>query len=164
LPFADNFFDFVICSQTLEDLRDPIWVCEEVRRVGKAGYIELPSRLEEQTWGIHGRWVGWSHHHWLADVSDDHIDFVFKHHIIHARPRARFPLGFHETLSAAERVQQLWWTDTFTVRERALMTPEETDDYFESFVAREMAARGMSQPPPPSWLRRKASRALRRVR
>src|SRR5437660_900233 len=25
-PFADNDVDFVICSQTLEDLRDPVWV------------------------------------------------------------------------------------------------------------------------------------------
>ncbi len=50
-PFGDQEFDFVICSQTLEDVRDPIWVCSEINRIGKAGYIEVPSRLEEQSWG-----------------------------------------------------------------------------------------------------------------
>ena len=46
LPFEDDRFDFVVCSQTLEDIRDPVRVCAEIMRVGKAGYIETPSRLE----------------------------------------------------------------------------------------------------------------------
>src|SRR5689334_18099709 len=45
-PFDDDGVDFVICSQTLEDVRDPVWVCSEIERVGRAGYIETPSRLE----------------------------------------------------------------------------------------------------------------------
>src|SRR5438067_2197296 len=50
-PFPDKTFDFAVCSHLLEDLRDPIWVCSELRRVAKAGYIEVPSRIEEQTLG-----------------------------------------------------------------------------------------------------------------
>src|SRR5919112_583208 len=45
-PFEDASFDFVICSHTLEDVRDPVWVCSELVPIGKAGYIEVPSRLE----------------------------------------------------------------------------------------------------------------------
>ena len=45
-PFADGQFDFAICSHTLEDVRDPLWVCSELARVAAAGYIEVPSRLE----------------------------------------------------------------------------------------------------------------------
>jgi hypothetical protein len=161
LPFADDFFDFVICSQTLEDLRDPVWVCHELCRVGKAGYIEVPSRLEEQTWGVHGPWVGWSHHHWLADVADNHIDFVFKHHILHGKPEARFPRGFADQLTPSQRVQQLWWSGEFSFRERVLNGPDETDAYFESFVATEMARRGLSLPAP-SRLRRLAHALLSR--
>ena len=58
----------MICSHTLEDVRDPIWVCSEIQRVAKAGYIEVPSRLEEQSYGFQGPWVGWGHHHWLIEV------------------------------------------------------------------------------------------------
>ena len=43
-PFEDKQFDFVTCSQTLEDIRDPVGVCAELNRVAKAGYVELPCR------------------------------------------------------------------------------------------------------------------------
>ncbi|HWE39009.1 MAG TPA: methyltransferase domain-containing protein, partial [Isosphaeraceae bacterium] len=39
-PFPDRFFDFSICSHTLEDVRDPLFVCAELIRVSKRGYIE----------------------------------------------------------------------------------------------------------------------------
>src|SRR5580704_4198140 len=35
-PFPDKTFDFVVCSHLLEDVRDPITVCRELCRVGKA--------------------------------------------------------------------------------------------------------------------------------
>lgn len=141
-PFADGEFDFVVCSQTLEDLRDPVWVCSELTRVGRAGYIEVPSRLEEQTFGIQGPWVGWGHHHWLVDVTDSHIEFVFKHHVLHGRPSAHFPAGFADSLTPEERVGQLWWTDTFTFCERTFVEAEPLDHYLDSFVEAELARRG----------------------
>ena len=93
LPFEDDQFDFVVCSQTLEDVRDPVRVCAEIVRVGKAGYIETPSRLEEQSYGVQGPWVGWGHHHWLVEVDGDRIEFVFKHHVMHGRESDHFPDG-----------------------------------------------------------------------
>src|SRR4051794_26446337 len=36
-PFCDKELDFVVCSQTLEDVRDPVWVCSEMVRIAKAG-------------------------------------------------------------------------------------------------------------------------------
>lgn len=103
-PFADRRFDFVVCSHTLEDVRDPIWVCSELLRVAKAGYIETPSRAEEQCYGIQGPWVGWGHHHWLVEASGDHLRFTFKHHVMHGRASDHFPAGFHDLLSEKERV------------------------------------------------------------
>jgi len=44
-PIADKSFDFAICSHLLEDIRDPIWVCSELRRIAKAGYSD--SRFDE---------------------------------------------------------------------------------------------------------------------
>src|ERR1041385_281982 len=65
-PFEDKFFDFSICSHTLEDIRDPLYVCSELIRVSKRGYIEVPSRAIESTRGQENkRFAGLSHHRWL---------------------------------------------------------------------------------------------------
>lgn len=136
-PFADDQFDFAICSHTLEDLRDPVWVCSELARVARAGYVEVPSRLEEQAWGLHGPWTGWSHHHWLIDIDVDaaSIDFVFKHHIVHAPGPNRFRGDFHPTLTEDQRVQSLWWEGSLGARERILASAEELEAYLQDFVA-----------------------------
>lgn len=42
MPFKDKAFDFVICSHLLEHVVDPASTINEIVRVGKAGYIELP--------------------------------------------------------------------------------------------------------------------------
>src|SRR3989344_5958012 len=71
LPFKNNQFDFVICSHVLEDVRDPIWLCSEIRRVGKRGYIEVPSKRVELTKGVaNSRYAGYYHHRWLAEIQN----------------------------------------------------------------------------------------------
>lgn len=70
LPFADDFFDFVTCSQTIEDLRDPGPLMDEISRVGRRGLIECPSRMHEQTVGVRDRETskcGHPHHHWIVE-------------------------------------------------------------------------------------------------
>ncbi|MFL5894542.1 MAG: class I SAM-dependent methyltransferase [Thermoleophilaceae bacterium] len=134
-PFADRQFGFAICSHTLEDLRDPIWVCQELRRVARAGYIEVPSRLEEQAYGIQGPWAGWGHHHWLIDITDDRVQFVFKHHILHGKPQFHVAPERYAALSASERVQTLWWDGGFEAFERVFVEPPEAlDDYLMEAV------------------------------
>ena len=154
-PFADKTIDFAICSHTLEDIRDPIWVCHELNRVAKAGYVEVPSRLEEQSYGFQGPWTGWGHHHWLVDVDEDGLEFVFKHAPVHGRDEDRFPAGFRATLTEEERVQTLWWEGSFSYRERVMMSAEEVDPYLADFVARH-------RPPTPE--RSPARRGLRSLR
>jgi SAM-dependent methyltransferase len=135
-PFADDQFDFVVCSHTLEDVRDPVWVCSEIARVGKAGYIEVPSRLEEQSYGFQGPWTGWGHHRWLIDIDGNRIDFVFKHAVVHNRHSDRFPAGFQQALSPEQRVLTLWWEGSFEARERVFTSAEELDPYVAGFVSR----------------------------
>ena len=48
LPFQDKAFDFVIASHVLEHSRDPARFLEEMQRVGKAGYIEVPDAFMER--------------------------------------------------------------------------------------------------------------------
>jgi hypothetical protein len=151
LPFDDDSIDFAICSHTLEDIRDPVWVCSELNRVAKAGYVEVPSRLEEQSWGRAGEFVGWDHHRWLIDVADGGITFTFKVHSIHANPDQYFPAGFWQHLADEERVQSLWWEGGFAYRERIFTDEEETSRELSSYVARELASRGA---PPARRLRK----------
>lgn len=135
-PFADEQFDFVICSHTLEDVRDPVWMCSEMNRVAKAGYIEVPSRLEEQSYGFQGPWTGWSHHRWLidADQSTPAITFVHKSAVVE-RDDSHFPAGFRDTLSAEERVTTLWWEGSFEFRERLFWDPVEFDAWLQEPLA-----------------------------
>ena len=84
-PIANKTFDFAICSHLLEDIRDPIWVCSELRRIAHAGYIEVPSRVVEQSKGIENpRHAGYYHHRWL--VTRDHVRLEFRHkpHVLHS--------------------------------------------------------------------------------
>jgi len=133
-PFADDQFDFAICSHTLEDVRDPVWVCAELNRVARAGYLEVPSRLQEQAWGVNGEWVGWSHHRWLIDVGTDSLEFVFKPHVIHARPAYQLPAPLGSALNERERVQILFWDGGFGYRERIFYDHAEFDGYLSSLV------------------------------
>jgi SAM-dependent methyltransferase len=139
-PFQDKQFDFVTCSHTLEDIRDPIWVSSELIRVAKAGYIEVPSRLEEQSYGFQGPWAGWGHHRWLIDLDGDELIFVFKHHVLHNRDSDRFPYEFHESLTAEQRVHQLWWQGSFRYREQLFFDGPGLDAYLQDFVSEHLSA------------------------
>jgi hypothetical protein len=119
-PFADDQFDFVVCAHTLEDVRDPIAVCAEIARVGKAGYIEVPSRLWEQSRGVQGDWVGWAHHHWLIDIdaAAEDVRFVLKpHSLSRTDVQLAFPAATATALSDEEKIAQLWWEGSFSFRE-----------------------------------------------
>ena len=128
-PFDDDQFDFAICSHTLEDVRDPVRVCSELNRVAKAGYLEVPSREEEQSRGVHGPWVGWSHHRWICDVDANGISFVAKPHLLHYADGLSFPAGFAESLADAERVAALFWQGEFGYGERIFMDGGELEEY-----------------------------------
>jgi hypothetical protein len=165
-PFADDQFDFVVCSHTLEDIRDPIWVCGELQRVARAGYIETPSRAEEQSWGVHGPWVGWSHHRWLVDVVDDRLRFAMKPGVLHERDH--FPAGHVDQLSEDERVVQLWWEGSFEVEEIQFLEADELHSYLRGVdpegaglvASSSTRAAPVARPP---W-RRLAGRAARSLR
>ena len=47
LPFKDKEFDFVIASHVLEHVKDFKFFINELERVSDKGYIELPTKLED---------------------------------------------------------------------------------------------------------------------
>jgi len=82
--FSDKEFDFVICSHLLEDIRDPLFVCEQLIRIAKRGYIEVPTRYRECSRAAATDTVsGYDHHRWLVDVIDDSLVFTAKLHWAH---------------------------------------------------------------------------------
>lgn len=120
-PFADKEFDFVICSHTLEDVRDPLWVCSELVRVGKRGYLETPSRLLESCRGLEAPGVvGLSHHRWFVEMEPGHVRFMMKFHFVHSEFRFGFPASHAARLSPEERIAALWWEDKFEATERVI--------------------------------------------
>ena len=47
MPFKDKEFDFIIASHVAEHVEDISFFFNELARVGKKGYIEVPTRLED---------------------------------------------------------------------------------------------------------------------
>ena len=47
LPFKDKEFDFIIASHVIEHVDDISYFLNELTRIGKKGYIEVPTRLED---------------------------------------------------------------------------------------------------------------------
>ena len=95
MPFADGTFAYVIASHVIEHAIDPLRFAAELSRIADAGFVQVPSRESELTFG-------WPFHPWLIDLEDGVLVF---------RPRGdqRAPIGqtFHE--SAAESyVFRLW--------------------------------------------------------
>lgn len=122
-PFEDDFFDYVICSQTLEDVRDPVAICREMTRVGKAGYIASPGPIVELTRGVESPlYCGWRHHRWLLDRDGDGIVFIVKPHHVHSPlwPSVRTPKLWQQ---GAESFT-FEWNGDFTAREDVLLGPE----------------------------------------
>mgnify|MGYP000452447731 CR=1 FL=1 len=118
-PFPDRMFDFVICSHTLEDIRDPIRVCAEMMRVGKAGYIETPSRLAEQTMGVESApgMVGYAHHRWLVEYGKQSIVFRPKPYHLHTDPALHVPRSFLRRRGESALTDFLFWKDAFRAEE-----------------------------------------------
>ena len=45
LPFQDNEFDYIIASHVIEHVKDFKFFIQELERISKRGYIELPTRF-----------------------------------------------------------------------------------------------------------------------
>lgn len=133
-PFPDKSFDFVICRHTLEDIRDPIAVCREMNRVGRAGYIETPSRVYESTKGVERPWwCGHYHHRWLIDVSGSRIVFQMKPHNLSASRAFYFRRWPWQQMRDRYRVVSLLWDGSFEYAERVIIDYNEVNADLRAF-------------------------------
>lgn len=150
-PFRDKEIDLVICSHTLEDVRDPLWVCSEMIRIAKAGYIEVPSRVWETCRGHEPGIAGLSHHRWLIDIDPEarSIRFLQKFHRIH-QWRYSLPESVLRNLELNATAQWLFWQDSFRFEETVIHGEQEQLSALEDFVR-------SVKPYPPVLLKAQAS-------
>jgi hypothetical protein len=137
LPFTDKSFDFVTCSHTLEDVRDPVFLCSELVRVAARGYVEVPSRLIESVRGLEGRhYAGHYHHRWLIEIADGCVVFRVKPHAVHEDRRYHLPRRILRSLPEADHVQWLFWEESFAYAEAIQVSHLNTRKELATFVDR----------------------------
>ena len=139
LPFAERTFAYVIASHVLEHATDPVRFAGELQRVGTAGFVQVPSRQSELTFG-------WAFHPWLIDREGDVLVFrpragleapigeVFHHAVTHS---PLFALWFGANRDAWHYT--LHWTGSFAVRVEGTSQAPQTAP---RAVARTLAGRG----------------------
>jgi hypothetical protein len=137
LPFANKSIDFLLCSHTLEDVRDPIRLCREINRVAKRGYIEVPSRRMESIRHLeHRGYPGYYHHRWLVEIANNTAIFRFKTPLMCSSWRYTFPKSYVRRLTAEERVAFLFWEGSFDYREVVQLSEPNVATELEAFIRR----------------------------
>jgi len=126
-PWPDDHFDLVVCVGALESLRDPIWVCQELSRVARGGYVEvatIESELVHEAEGG-GPWLGRQEHRWFCELQGGELVFTHKLHSIHHDSSLRVQPRWRERMSPEEHVQGLFWERELPARERFLVGAEQ---------------------------------------
>jgi SAM-dependent methyltransferase len=142
LPFPDKFFDFAICRHTLEDIANPVFVCRELSRVSRAGYVETPHRVYESTKGVERhQWAGHYHHRWLVEMEGGKIVFQMKPHNLHSRPAFHF--WCPPWKKVREEFENTWllWEGSIPAEERVIIDSREVKRNLADFKRRYRAAR-----------------------
>jgi hypothetical protein len=118
-PFVDKSFDFCVCAGLLERLRDPVWVCREMIRVARRGYIEVTSRVAESCRGQDtGVEVGYAEHRWYIDIQVPRITFIPKDDSLFGDWRLSFHESYAANLPDDRRVSWFFWEDEFLYQTR----------------------------------------------
>jgi len=132
-PFEDNFFDFSMCTHTLEDIKDPITVCKELMRVSKSGYIECPSREAESVMGLKmPGLVGYGNHRWFVNIDGNEVTFTHKTPYVYTDHELRLPPGWTPTTSFIG----LFWKNEFDVKEEVIIGTTEAIQNQSRFISK----------------------------
>ena len=117
LPFKDKEFDFIICAHVLEHVPDPFHLKSEIERIGKAGYIELPTKLNDNlVFGSDEEILG---HKWWFEFDDDNQKLVFAKKIDALEKFLTVGSVFRLTeIFEDSFILQLFWSDDIQISKR----------------------------------------------
>jgi SAM-dependent methyltransferase len=124
LPFHDSQFDFIFASHIAEHVNDPEEFCKQLMRVGRAGYIEVPSPLFDNL--VYGNRNA---HKWWVEFCDDTGRLIFS-------PRMNI---INESISPKDNTQlykyfrgsivtELYWEGSFEIEVRDRFIPHYSPD------------------------------------
>ncbi len=66
-------FDYCICSHTLEDIINPVFVANMINKYCKSGFVAMPSKFLEMTRGIDGNYRGYIHHRYIYNIENNQL-------------------------------------------------------------------------------------------
>jgi hypothetical protein len=102
-------FDFCICSHTLEDIMNPVYVSEQICKISNEGYISFPSKFRELSRFEGGNYRGYIHHRWIFKVKEGNKIIAFpKINLIENNPL------FDNIANMSENLKDLsfYWKDS----------------------------------------------------
>lgn len=73
----NGLFDYAICTHTLEDILNPVYVVKRICSIAKEGIVAMPSKWVELSRSTRP-YKGWMHHRWLFEVIDGELICVPK--------------------------------------------------------------------------------------
>jgi len=117
LPFKDKEFDYVILSHVLEHVPNLIEFKEELTRIGKSGYIELPTKFYDNVvFGSDEPILG---HKWWFEFDDDKkiLKYTKKIAAIEKFMSVGTSWKFQEYFEDSF-ILQFYWEDNFHMEER----------------------------------------------
>jgi len=113
-------FDFAICTQTLEDIRNPSYILRSLPTIAEQGFISVPHKYRElnyvegydpiaqKEWGLNKPYIGYSHHRWIFTIIEGPKLRLF--------PKLEFiscVIGIQELIKGKpiENELSFWWKD-----------------------------------------------------
>lgn len=116
MPFSDKEFDFVIASHILEHVNDPYKFCDELSRIGKRGYIEIPTPLWDNLVDGPSNKDPYGHKWWVTfDDVDKKIIINKKINIVN-RLLTLKEHNLHMAWFRDSIVTQLYWENTIEIK------------------------------------------------
>ncbi len=130
LPFKDKEFDYVILSHVLEHVPNLLEFKDELIRIAKSGYIELPTKFYDNlVFGSDEPILG---HKWWFEFDDDNntlyytkkVDAIEK--FISVGTSWKFQEYFEDSF-----ILQFYWKDNFEMKERAPFKVNKKFSFFQ---------------------------------